>query len=311
MYTTRLSARVLIITGDFLDEHMTILDTGDGLVVIDTLATMPATRAALPHIRGFSDAPVRVVVNTHLDADHTAGNHLFPGATIVCHANGRRHLAERIFDDPSSEREIRAMVAGLEASASGGNTDPRVARYVAMYRSLLDGFGDYVFAPPTLLVAGGSCVSLGGTVLELHHFGPAHTDADLMVWIPEERLLLAGDAIAGSGVAPAVHAAHGGSVLGMAETNRQVRRLVGADTRIVPGHGAVGGLELIEQQQAYIDALTDAVRKARASGHSLDEAKQSVQVEAFSRHLLYDFVQPGHVELAWREAEQRDSLVAG
>ena len=97
----------------------------------------------------------------------------------------------------------------------------------------------------------------------------------------------------------------------MAETNRQVRRLVGADTRIVPGHGAVGGLELIEQQQAYIDALTDAVRKARASGHSLDEAKQSVQVEAFSRHLLYDFVQPGHVELAWREAEQRDSLVAG
>jgi len=244
---------------------------------------------------------VRVVVNTHLDVDHTAGNHLFPGATIVCHANGRRHLDERVFDDPSSERAIRDLVTSLESSQSAGNADPRVGKYIAIYTTLLDGFGDYVAAPPTFFVADGSFVLLGGLTVELHHFGPAHTDADLVAWVPQERLLIAGDAIVGDVMAPVAHAAHGGSVMGMMETGHAVRRLIGTDTRIVPGHGAIGGLELIERQQAYVAALLDDVRKARLDGLSLDEAKRTLQVEAFSRLLCYDFVQPGHVELAWIE----------
>lgn len=57
MFAARLSDRVLVISGDFLDEHVTAIDTPEGVIVIDTLATLPATRAALPFIRESSDAP--------------------------------------------------------------------------------------------------------------------------------------------------------------------------------------------------------------------------------------------------------------
>ena len=301
MDATRLSDRVLVVTGDYFQEHMTAIDTGDGLVVIDTLATVAATRAALAHVRAFSRAPVRLLVNTHLDVDHVAGNHLFDGATIIAHANGRRHLDEHVFDDPASEREIRDFVAGLEAAAAGGSPDERLPAYVAGYRTLLGGFGNYVFRPPTVFVAGGSTVALGTTVVELHHAGPAHTDADLVVWIPAERLLLAGDVVVGEGFAPVAHAMHGGSVSGLAAAVRQLQRLAGGDARIVPGHGAVGGVALLQHQLGYLDALIGSVREARGQGLSLDEARGTVQVDAFSTCLLYDLVHPGHVELAWKE----------
>ena len=46
MHTARLSDSVLVVTGDYAEEHLTVIATGDGLVVVDTLATLPATRAA-------------------------------------------------------------------------------------------------------------------------------------------------------------------------------------------------------------------------------------------------------------------------
>ena len=63
MHATRLSDSVLTVTGDFGQEHMTVVATGDGLVVVDTLATQPATRAALGALREFSSEPVRVTIS--------------------------------------------------------------------------------------------------------------------------------------------------------------------------------------------------------------------------------------------------------
>jgi glyoxylase-like metal-dependent hydrolase (beta-lactamase superfamily II) len=226
---------------------------------------------------------------------------LFDGATIISHVNGLRHRNERVFDDDESERQIRGFVAALEAASTGENAGPNPPVYLAAYRTLLSGFDDAAFRAPTLHVAGGSCVSLGDITIELHHFGPAHTDADLIVWIPSEHLLVAGDAIMGHAYAPVAHPVHGGSVTGLVATAWEVRRLVTADTRVLPGHGEIGGLDLVQRQITYVEALLAAVREARARGMSLDEAKAALQVEAFAASLLYEFVHPGHVESAWHE----------
>jgi hypothetical protein len=150
MHATRLSGPVLTVTGDYAQEHIAVVAAGDGLAVIDTLATLPATRAALPLVREFSGEPVRIVVSTHLDVDHAAGNHLFAGAALVAHANGTRHLDERVFDSPESEQQIRALITQLRASDVPA--DPvlpaRRQTCIDMHTSLLDGFGDFTAAPP-------------------------------------------------------------------------------------------------------------------------------------------------------------------
>jgi cyclase len=303
MHGTRLADDVLVISGRYVEEHLTAIATGDGLIVVDTLATLPATRAALPLIRAFSTEPVRVVINTHLDADHVAGNPVFAGAAIVAHENARGHLGERVFDDGAAESMIRGFVEQLRASEAPD--DPRLAArrqtYIEMYTALLEGFADFAAAPPFLFVPSGARVVLGRVTLELRHFGPAHTDADLVVLLPAHDLMLTGDVALGAGVAPIAHAHHGGSLVGLARSLTAVDSLATEAARIVPGHGPIGSRALIREQRAYVETLLEAVRQAQTRGLTLAEARAGLELPAFSRHLLYDLVHPGHIDLAWRE----------
>jgi cyclase len=294
---------VLAIGGDYAEEHLTVVATGDGLIVVDTLATLPATRAALPLIRTFSPEPVRVVINTHLDADHVAGNHAFAGAAIVAHANGAAHLDERVYDDDASEQMVRKLLEQLRSS--GIPNDPALAirrqTYIDMYTSMLEGFADFLPSPPFLFVPAGARIVLGSVTLELQHFGPAHTDADLVVFLPAEDLMLTGDVALGTGVVPIAHSGHGGSLVGLAYALQAIDSLTTETLRIVPGHGPIGGPALVREQRDYVESLLDAVRHAQARGLTLEDARPALELPAFSQHLLYDLVHPAHVELAWRE----------
>ena len=97
--------------------------------------------------------------------------------------------------------------------------------YIEWYTHLLEGFGDFVAAPPFVFVSAGTRIALGTVTVELHHFGRAHSDADLVVVVPGEDLILTGDVALGRAFAPAAHAEHGGSLVGLAQ-DRAGRGLV-------------------------------------------------------------------------------------
>src|SRR5271156_4349894 len=61
----------------------------DGVISVDATSTERRTRAYLDAIASVTDRPVRTLVNTHHHGDHTHGNYLFPGATIVGHEKCR------------------------------------------------------------------------------------------------------------------------------------------------------------------------------------------------------------------------------
>jgi|WetSurMetagenome_2_1015567.scaffolds.fasta_scaffold86091_2 cyclase len=299
MNTQRLSDRVLVITGDYFDEHMTVVATDDGLVVVDTLATLPATRAALPLLRDFSAAPVRLVIHTHPDVDHVAGNAVFAGARILCHTN-----AARLWSGPDMAglERLRGFVAFLEAQVPPAHPAlaARRSRYLAGYTHLLDGIGSGPAMPPTKYLAADCRLVHGGVTFDLAWPGPGHTDADLLVYIAEEHVLLAGDLVTGDGYVPVSHPLRGGSIGGLLQAVNRIDALAAAETWIVPGHGVAGHREILAPQRRYLEGLRQAVDAAKASGESLESAKTSVRVEAFEHHLLYDLVHPGHVELAWK-----------
>jgi cyclase len=56
-----------------------------GVISVDATSTERRTRAYLDAIRTVTDGPVRTLVNTHHHGDHTHGNYLMSGATIVGH----------------------------------------------------------------------------------------------------------------------------------------------------------------------------------------------------------------------------------
>lgn len=193
--------------------------------LVDTCATEKRTRQLLEALRADTEARAPdTVVLTHAHGDHANGAGLLAraGSTVMA-------------SEPAA-REI----------TTGPHLYPKVFAY--------DGWGDV--RPPKTITTITERVSfdLGGCALELIPVPThAHTPGDLVVWLPQERVLFAGDLLF-IGVTPlAVH----GSIRGWLEA---LEWLAGFDAiHLVPGHGPVctDGHEVIADIRGYLRWLLD------------------------------------------------------
>jgi cyclase len=178
----------------------------DGVTVIDTCFTERRTRAFLDAIRSVTDRPLRTLINTHHHGDHTHGNYLLPAATIIGH------------------ELCRAVVIATGVATS------------ALFPGVE--WGELRVAPPFVTFQDRLNVYVDDLRVELIYLGPAHTTNDVVAWVPDRKLLFAGDLLFNGGTPFVVF----GSVAGSLAAIERMRAL-GAE-RIVPGHGAVCGPEV-------------------------------------------------------------------
>lgn len=201
-----------------------------GVVSVDACATERRTRTYLETIARVTDQPVRTLLNTHHHGDHTYGNYLFSGATIVAHERARAAMA-----------------------AWGG---PGAAPYWNEIE-----WGHIEISPPFLTFRDEITVYVDDLACQVRHLGPAaHTDNDSVVWIPERGVLFSGDLLFNGGTPFLLQ----GSLSGSLEVMRSLRSL-GATT-IVPGHGEVCGPEVIDTVEGYLEFVRDLAREGHAAG---------------------------------------------
>lgn len=188
----------------------------DGALVIDTLATEGRTRALAEFVDQRAGGPGRTIVNTHHHGDHNFGNHRFgPAAVVVAHERIRQEMID----------------TGLALTQLWPQVD----------------WGDVRVTLPAITFADRLTVWLGERRVELIHLGPAaHTTNDVVAWLPEEKVLFAGDLVM-SGAAPFCLF---GSVRGTLDAIAKLTAL-GAET-VVAGHGPVAGPEILTQTTRYL-----------------------------------------------------------
>jgi cyclase len=179
----------------------------DGVLVIDTCATAQRTRRFLTALEDSTGgAPIRLAVNTHQHGDHTYGNSLLPPTSVLI---GHENMREGLRVDP--------VIDGCPPF-----WDP-VPDWGPVERRL-----------PDIAVGGSLTVHIGGRRVDvLHPGGPAHTTGDLVAWLPDERVLFAGDLVF-SGLTPLVFM---GSVSGALAALDWLAAL--GPRALVPGHGPV------------------------------------------------------------------------
>jgi cyclase len=211
------------------------------VVGIDACSTHKRTQAYLDRIRTVSTNPVTTLINTHHHGDHTYGNSLFTGATIVGHENTRTQL----------------LAAGPPPAA--GIWEP------------VD-WGPVELAPPTLTFSDRVRIWSDELPLDVTHVGgPAHTDNDSLVWLPEQKVLFCGDLLFNGGT-PFVLM---GSVTGAIRVLTEVVASVPAET-IVPGHGMPCTPALIDTVVQYLRFVLDLAERGRDAGLvPLDVARQA------------------------------------
>ena len=217
-----------------------ITDASGDAVIVDTTSTEKRNRAFLAEVAGVSARDPKIAVNTHSHPDHTYGNgFLPPTTTIIGH-----HLCR--------EGVLRA---GLAAT-----------------KELPADYGDLVVRAPDVTIDSDIAIHLEERPVELTILGPAHTSHDIGVWLPEEKVLFAGD-LAFAGGHPIFL---DGSMLGFKRATQRMREL--APEVLLPGHGPVRRgeqvLELLDRQERYVDWIAAVAAESYAAGLTPLEAAQ-------------------------------------
>jgi glyoxylase-like metal-dependent hydrolase (beta-lactamase superfamily II) len=212
--------------------------TGDGVVVIDALASPAQGEQLLRTIHEITDRPIKWLVLTHHHPDHHFGAVVLrkAGARVIAHPDRRVLAAE-------------------------GGEDALIADWVRVVG--LDAMRGFEFADtPDRAVTTADTLRLGGKTIVITHPGAGHSAGDLLVWLPRERVLFAGDVLVEDGVSMVVDG----------NADELLRVLDRVDSMpasiVVPGHGAIPGrpAELVRRTREYLTGLQAEMRTAVERG---------------------------------------------
>jgi glyoxylase-like metal-dependent hydrolase (beta-lactamase superfamily II) len=222
--------------------------TRTGVVVIDALASPAQGKALLRTIRTITALPVRWLMLTHHHPDHTFGAIVFKraGATVLAHPD-RRTLASEDGDD--------AMVSAWTGVLG------------------LHEMQGFAFADtPDIPIAHDTTVRLGGRTFVIDVPGTAHTPGDLVIWVPDARVLFAGDLLIEDGVAMVVDGSSSGLLIAL-DRLETLKPLA-----VMPGHGRIPAepLELIRSTRCETLALRARMRDDVQRGVSMSRALASL-----------------------------------
>ncbi len=221
----------------------------DQVIAIDACATERRTRLFREEVARLSDQPVRTLVNTHAHLDHTFGNYLFSAdAVIVGHTNCR---AEILHDAPELPARARQMFPSVD-------------------------WGAVEVVAPSLTFDDRLTLHAGGLELELIYVSPAHTNTDVVVWIPQRKVLIAGDIVFHRGTPFALM----GSIGGWLDALERLRAL-GAET-IIPGHGPIAGPAVLDDVDEYLRFVQEAARAGFNAGASPLEVARDLDLGRFA-----------------------------
>jgi glyoxylase-like metal-dependent hydrolase (beta-lactamase superfamily II) len=131
---------------------------------------------------------------------------------------------------------------------------------------------------PDITVEPRGTIHLGGKSAEIYWFGRAHTDGDVVVLFPQNRVLAAGDMFTvGEGTPQLIDYGGGGSAKDWTSTVEQVLKL-DFDT-VVPGHGGVVKKAEMQSFRTSTQRLTQLVTAAVKAGKSRDDVEALMRME--------------------------------
>jgi len=233
------------------DSNFGLITGNNGAVLID--ADIRRWEETKQFIVSVTKQPVRYLINTHDNFDHTSANTMLArqGAVIIS-SKACRHAMSM-----TGRKEFKEKVVS------------RCFNLKKKYE--LD-----ELSMPDLTTDGQLCLNLGERILEISFVGHAHTPGDMVVYLPDEEILFAGDVLF-NGCHPVAHSGDTSNWLKVLDT------LMEKSIRLtVPGHGepAIGNNNL-DILKNYFQVVRSRVGELKAEGLSLEEVENKLKLPEF------------------------------
>lgn len=277
--------------------NLFIINEAD-VIVVDSNISPDSTREVLAALRKLTSKPVRYVINTHWHEDHILGNSVwrnaYPGVEFIGHvqthddlsttgAKNRKSLLESGADGVASLREAIRSKTGLAGTPL--TEEERISHEsdIFLVGRYLKEAGSLPIIEPDIALDSELVLLRGQRRIEIRFLGAAHTRSDLVVWLPNEKILAAGDLLVwpiplvGSTSYPAAYAEALKNLLALPATT------------IVPGHGPVFHDDhYVRQMIGLLEGLTAQVKAAKERGETLEQAYKSIDLTALRQPFVGD-----------------------
>ena len=232
--------------------------TPAGVVVIDALGSPELARRLMAEIRKVTNKPIHTVILTHYHADHIYGLQVFKeaGARIVAHGAAREYL--------------NSETARLRLEASRQDLWPWIDEKTKLIEA-----DEWLDAPKTL--------NIGGVQFDVQPVGPSHTAEDLVVYVPQLKVLFAGDLVFRNRI----------PFVGQADSRHWIEameRLLKFDARwVVPGHGPMSDQAKADMTltRDYLIYLRDTMGRAARDMEPFESAYANTDWRKYEKMPLF------------------------
>jgi len=258
---------------DGLNNNLGFVVSDAGVLVINTGPSARVARALHAAIRKISAQPVKWVVNVNSQNHYWHGNGYFKsqGATILASKEAERVMREM------GAQQLEANKALLKEKADGT-----------------------VLTYPTELITDRRELKLGKTAVQLLHFGPAHTPGDLVVWLPQQKILFAGDIVYTERLLAVIPISNATGWI------QAFDKLVALNPKmIVPGHGRPTAIEAARRDtRDYLSFLRAEAKRILDAGGSLQDAVEKVDQSRFRSLANFDLLALRNMNQVFQEVER-------
>ena len=237
---------------------------GDESLLVDTLFDLNLTRAMLAGMRRAEPVAARrfdKLVNTHANPDHCNGNELVAEAEIIASGAAAAEMAAE-----SPDRLVSLMRQAPRMSETG--------------QFLLEAFGAFDFEGitqtlPTTTFEGDYETRVGDKRIVLKQVGPCHTMGDILVYVPDDKLIFTGDILFIQGH-PILWAGPAANWIAACDYMLELPVEV-----IVPGHGPITDKRGVKAVRDYLVYVRDEAKARFDAGLSVYDAAMDIALADF------------------------------
>jgi glyoxylase-like metal-dependent hydrolase (beta-lactamase superfamily II) len=249
------------------------IKTNDGYLVMDTGPSYQFAKQAYEAMQKIEDLPVKYVVNSHEHDDHWLGNDFY-------------------------KQKFGATLMGPESINANYKEGDQTRMYNVLPKNAIEGTHiidlDKVVKKRETLVLGGEKFDIIPMDVK------AHTGDDVFIYMPERKVLFAGDLVMNGRITSGRH----GSVMGQLKALAMMQKL---DWKVmVPGHGFITDATAMDEANLYFKLTKDRVLKAIEEGVDATEINEVVKLIEFKDKAMYDILNAQNIGFAFDELEMLD-----